>query len=217
MGFVPALRKMAAHNWVPQQIVDVGAYRGTWTAECMTLFPEARYLLIEPLPDNRDSLQAFAAIHSNVNVWHGAAGPESGQIPIRCHDDQSSALIANIMEWRGKESVTVPMRTLDSFLETGEIGPPQFLKLDVQGFELHVLRGAKLVLRNLDAALIEVSFQELYAGQPLADDIIAHMRDAGFCIRDICTYSQAQSGELLQSDLLFVRRDWQARRETISG
>jgi FkbM family methyltransferase len=183
----------------------------------MTLFPDAHYLLIEPLLANRDALTAFAATHQNVIVWHGAAGPEPGEILIHCHDDQSSALSANIVDWRGDESVTAPMRTLDSFIDSGEIDPPQFLKLDVQGFELAVLRGAKSALGSADAVLIEVSFQELYAGQPFADDIIAHMRDVGLRIHDICTYSQAKNGELLQSDLLFVRQDWQARRETIHG
>jgi FkbM family methyltransferase len=216
-GFVHSLRKMAAHGWIPQQIIDVGAWKGTWTVECMGLFPEARYLLIDPLPTNRDALVKLGTRCPNVLVWHGAAGSESGQVGIHCHEDQSSALAANVEEWRGTQTIMAPMRTLDSFLETGEIKPPQLLKADVQGFELEVLRGATAVLQSLDAALIEVSFQELYAGQPFAHHIVTHMADAGFRIFDICTYAQGPDDVLVQSDFLFVRRDWPAPREHRNG
>jgi FkbM family methyltransferase len=216
-GFVHSLRKMAVHGWAPEQIIDVGAWKGTWTLDCMGVFPAAHYLLIDPLPTNRDALTALAARHPNVRVWHGAAGSKPGHIQIHCHNDQSSALSANISEWRGTETVTAPMRTLDCFLAAGEVPPPHLLKLDVQGFELEVLRGADSVLKSLDAALIEVSFQELYEGQPFAHDIVRHMAANGFRVFDICTYSQDRATELMQSDLLFVRRDWPAPRGRIDG
>jgi len=217
LGFMHALEKLAAAGWTPRQIVDAGAWKGTWTQECMTLFPDAQYMLVDPLPSNRTALEALAARQPNVSVWHGALGGTSGEVTMNLHVDQSSVLIANEPAWRGTERQAVPMRTLDSFLESGEILQPQLLKADVQGFELEVLRGAAAVLKSLDAALIEVSFQELYEGQPFAHHIVRHMADAGFRIFDICTYAQGPDDVLLQSDFLFVRQDWPAPRGHRNG
>lgn len=215
LGFIHSFKKLAATGWNPRQIVDVGAWKATWTQECMALFPNAQYMLVDPLSSNRTVLEALTARLPNVSVWHGALGDTNGEVTINLHADQSSVLTSNVSAWRGTEQENVPMRTLDSLHEAGEILPPQLLKVDVQGFELEVLRGAATVLRSLDAVLIEVSFKELYEGQSLAHNIVGHMADAGFRIFDICSYAQGPCGELLQSDFLFVRQDWPATRGTI--
>jgi hypothetical protein len=205
-GFAAALAKLKARGWSPQQVIDVGAWTGTWTAECMSVFPNARYLLIDPLPANRAALTAFCAAHPNATTWSGAAGANAGTLQMYEHADQSSAFRACVPELRG-EPITVEMRTLDSFLTGGEVSAPQFIKADVQGYELEVLRGGSQALATAEAVLLEVSFRELYEGQPLAHEVIGYLGERGFAVADICSYSQAADGRLLQSDLLFVRRD----------
>jgi len=204
-GFAASLRKVAARGWIPHQIVDIGAWKGTWAAECMRIFPEAQYLLIDPLPENRADLMQFKARHANVSVWLGAAGAEDGEITIHVHADQSSVLPAVEASWQSEETISVPVRTLDSLLLSGEMARPQLIKADVQGYELEVLRGASRVLAAADAVLLEVSFRELYEGQPLAHDIIAYLGARGFRIADICSYAQSADGALQQSDVLFLR------------
>lgn len=211
-GFLTGLGKLARTGWAPEQIVDAGAWRGTWTLECRSLFPRARSLMVDPLPENRAALTELSQRVPGLTMWSGALGAHAGEVLIHRHADQSSPLRAAVPEWRSEEAIRLPMRTLDSFVESGEIQSPQLLKADVQGYELEVLRGAEGVLRSLDAVLLEVSFRELYEGQPLAHDVVAHMAGVGFRIFDICSYSQAPDGELLQSDFLFVRRDWPAPR-----
>lgn len=205
-GFAASLVKLKARGWSPRQVIDVGAWTGTWTAECMTIFPDARYLLIDPLPANRAALAAFCASHPNAAAWSGAAGAAAGTLRLYEHADQSSAFRASSPDWRGAP-VTVEMRTLDSFLDGGETAPPQLIKADVQGYELEVLRGGSRSLATAEAVLLEVSFRELYEGQPLAHEVIGYLGERGFAVADICSYSQAADGSLLQSDLLFVRPD----------
>lgn len=205
-GFGAALAKLRARGWSPRQVFDVGAWQGTWTAECMRIFPGARYLLIDPLPANRQPLADFCATHPNATAWNGAVGATAGTLSLYEHADQSSAFRASVPEWRG-HPIEVEMRTLDSFVAGGEAEAPQLIKADVQGYELEVLRGASGVLAAADAVLLEVSFRELYEGQPLAHDVIGYLGERNFAVADICSYSQAADGTLLQSDLLFVRRD----------
>ncbi len=205
-GFATALAKLKARGWSPRQVIDVGAWTGTWTTECMAVFPHARYLLIDPLPANRAALAAFCAAHPNAAAWSGAAGAAAGTLELYEHADQSSAFRASVPELRG-DPITVEMRTLDSFLAGGETAAPQLIKADVQGYELEVLRGGSRALTTADAVLLEVSFRELYEGQPLAHEVINYLGERGFAVGDICSFSQAADGTLLQSDLLFLRRD----------
>jgi len=166
-GFVAPLRRLVDQGWRPRQIVDVGAFKGTWTSECLGICPDARYFLIDPLPSNRATLAELESRHANVSVWFGAAGAKGGELVIHSHADQSSPLVAVEPGWRATESITVPVRTIDSFVASGEIAPPQLIKADVQGYELEVLRGATEALASADAVLLEVSFRGLYGGSHL--------------------------------------------------
>jgi FkbM family methyltransferase len=204
-GFSHALQKLRVAGWSPREVVDVGAARGEWTIECRRLFPEATYLLIEPLPDHFARLADLARRLPRVRVWSGAVGATAGKGTIRRHDDQSSMLVANDAVFRGTE-LEVPVHTLDSLVGTGELQRPDFVKLDVQGYELEVLRGAASVLEHAQVLLVELSFRRLYAGQPLAHEVITFLGQRGFRIADICTYSQrARDAALLQGDVLFVK------------
>lgn len=205
-GFTAPLRRLVDQGWRPRQIVDVAAFKGTWTRECLGICPDASYLLIDPLPSNPGVLAELASRHATVSTWFGAAGARAGELVIHIHADQSSPLVAVEPGWRATESITVPVRTLDSFIASGAIAPPQLIKADVQGYEMEVLRGASEAPAAADVVLLEVSFRELYEGQPLAHELIAFLSDRGFRIADVCTYAQGADGSLEQSDMLLHRR-----------
>lgn len=85
------------------------------------------------------------------------------------------------------------------------------MKLDVQGAELDVLRGAKSILAYALAIDIEVEFYEIYKGQPLFDQVFTFLRDAGLEFIDF-TYIYRWSpnaynglGQATFSDALFMR------------
>src|SRR2546422_465251 len=83
-----------------------------------------------------------------------------------------------------------------------------FLKLDVQGYELEVLRGAERTLTATDVVLMEVSLLQYNAGAPLFAEVTAFMKAIGFVVYDICGQLRRAADEaLFQADLLFVRED----------
>jgi FkbM family methyltransferase len=203
-GPMAALRRARAHGVVPRQIVDVGASNGSWTRECLQVLPDSRYLLVDPLPANASPLAALAAQYPKVRVWQGALGRAPGARALLVHGDQSSFLPSDSFGAHAEHSVEV--RTLDSFLGTELLTPPDFIKADVQGFELEVLRGASRCLETTQLLLLEVSYRRVYREQALAHEVIAFVGAEGFRIYDICTYAgRPLDGELTQSDILFAR------------
>jgi|GEM_PF-6087469 len=81
-----------------------------------------------------------------------------------------------------------------------------FLKLDVQGYEMKILKGGGDILDRVEFILLEASLQPLNAGAPLVDEILTFMRARGFLMYDICSFSRRPPQRLLsQIDLLMVR------------
>ena len=201
-GFAGALSRASRLGVHIDEIVDVGAASGEWTRECMAVLPNARYFLVDPLDENAVALRTLAAARRNVHCWIGALGASQGTMQLFVHGDQSSAYPSEFSRVPGRD---VSVRTLDSFLGR-EIHHPALIKADVQGHELEVLQGAERCLSTAVLVLLEVSFRRIYAGAPLAHEVIAFMGARGFRILDVCTYTQSPSdGELAQSDLLFAR------------
>lgn len=76
---------------------------------------------------------------------------------------------------------TMISRTLDDlFINKYEIKKFNFINMDIQGAELLALKGAKNILRNIDAIYTEVNFQELYKGCALTKDLDIFLKNYNF-------------------------------------
>ena len=205
-GFATSFGKLARQGVAPKCIVDVGAATGEWTRECLSVFPNAEYFMVDPLDENREALEEISRIHRNVRFWMGALGAEQRELTLHVHGDQSSFFPSEYD--RAGSLRRVRVETLDSMVNSGLVTPPDIIKIDAQGFELEVLRGSERALSATEFVLLEVSFRETYGGCPLAHEVIAAMGTYGFRIYDLCTYSQRPRDlELFQSDILFARSD----------
>lgn len=99
----------------------------------------------------------------------------------------------------------VRVRRIDEVLIQKDIFRPSLLKVDVQGFEAEVLRGAEGILPCIDEALVECSFEPLYDGQTLADRVIRWLDERGLVLRGIYSPSYGRDGRSLQADFHFLR------------
>jgi len=99
------------------------------------------------------------------------------------------------------------MITLDGYSRQLRLSP-DFLKLDVQGYELEVLKGAESILASVEVVFTEVNHIEIYRGAPLAAELIAWLAARGFALHDICNFMPRPSdGALWQTDMIFLRHD----------
>lgn len=202
-GFQAAFRQIARTGWAPATVLDIGASTGSWSRECMSIFPLARYFLAEPLEYKREALKSLASADNRVRYFLGGIGSMNGQLELNDNDAQSSFFPSH--DFHGVKR-SVPVRTLDSFRDEFGFQAPMLLKADVQGFELEVLEGARECLPFVDVMLLEVSFRRIYDNGPLAHEVIAYAGMNGFRMYDFVSYMQRDSdGALLQTEIVFVR------------
>ena len=102
---------------------------------------------------------------------------------------------------------SAPMRRLDSVAgETLGNHRNVYLKIDTQGYELEVLKGAHDLLQRVRAVEVELSLAPIYKDQPLLPEVMAHLLMAEYHpIWIERGFLHPQSGHMLQVDALFVR------------
>ncbi len=115
--------------------------------------------------------------------------------------------------WDIQRTVEVPVDTLDNVLAGLKVSP-DFMKLDVQGGEVDVLKGALASCDKLLGIEVEVEFAELYKGQPLFSHIDEALRAKGFSLFDLkrCWWKREggqktanHRGQLIFGDALYFK------------
>jgi hypothetical protein len=100
----------------------------------------------------------------------------------------------------------VAISTLDKTFEAIDLPPPVLLKIDVQGYEVEVLRGATELLRRVKHAVIEASLTPMYQGETLFEGVESFMGECGFRFESsVGNLKNPSTGEILQIDALFHR------------
>lgn len=194
-------------------LVDVGANKGQFALLARALFPEAIIHAFEPLDEEAARLAALFEGDATLFLHQMALGEDNGKatMHISGRADSSSLLPITPMQeryFRGTAPIarrTIAMARGDDALRETDLPRPLMIKLDVQGYELSVLRGMHDTLTRADYVHAEVSFVELYSGQPLADEVIAFLRLHRFRLSGIHNLTAGPAGEAVQADALFER------------
>ncbi|MFT4049440.1 MAG: FkbM family methyltransferase [Solirubrobacterales bacterium] len=193
-------------------VLDVGGHHGQFTLFALERFPDAQITTFEPQADGAEKITAVTAGEPRVKIENYALGAEPGsaELNISRRSDSSSLLPIGKGQtdaFPGTEAAsteTIKVETLDNLLPDAPTRPA-LLKIDVQGFELDVLRGATRTLAGIDAIFAECSFVELYEGQPLVGEIIAFLAGHDFAIAGVFGVNYDSAGRCLQADFLFRR------------
>jgi len=203
------LWRLRDRGFRPQIVVDGGACVGDWTLLFHSVFPDAKILMVEPQAPHFDVLSALAARRAThrkvVSTLLGPPGMNSA--PFVVLDDASggtgSSVLSEISDVP-RHVVETPVTTLDKLVLERGFGFPDFIKLDVQGFEIEVLKGAAEALKRADFVLLEVGVRNYNKGAPLLHEVLQWMHGQGFNMYELFDLSR-RSDILVQLDLLFAR------------
>lgn len=213
-GVAPAVEHAAVLRRLPFDFVaDVGANRGQFSLVCRQFNPQVVIAAFEPLKEAADVYRALFSAGGRVSLHVCALAPQRGEMAmhVSARDDSSSLLpisTAQTENFPGTESVgvrSVSVGPLTDFLAPSGLGTRNLLKIDVQGFELEVLKSAGPLLPHFDWIYVECSFVPLYEGQALADEVAAFLAERGFRLRGRFNQAHGKDGGLLQADLLFEK------------
>lgn len=211
----------------PVVFTDVGA-RGGPPAAWLRLSDEIQYLCFEPDPCEAQALREHFSKYSTkqISVIEAALGAQNGigrlfltkyrpssSLLQPNHDFLNQLRVGNGFEV--EDEVQINLTTLDHVLSThGK--RCDFLKVDVQGYELEVLFGGIRAIRQIIGCELEVSFVEIYRNQPLFAEIDQWMRAQGFFLADLERFwwqrrrmprPYQERGTLAYGNAFYLKRD----------
>jgi FkbM family methyltransferase len=209
------IKKLMAHHQI-NVVLDIGANAGQFAE---TLRKELGYahkiISFEPLSTAFALLQKNAKADPLWDVFNFALGDQEQDSTLNiAGNSYSSSLLAMLPAHSdaAPESVyagteTIKIKKLDTlFNSLCPSGAKVFIKIDTQGFEENVLKGAAGSLPKIDLIQMEMSLTPLYQGEKLFDELHLLMKNKGFRLVDILPgFSDPVTGQLLQADGVFQR------------
>ncbi|WP_028981231.1 FkbM family methyltransferase [Sporocytophaga myxococcoides] len=167
-------------------IYDLGANVGTWSLLAKTMVPKAAIHAFEPIKEYQEKFLANTRKVDNVRLHKIGIGNMNGEMSMHIAGHSSSFLeiteaITNIFPNERKTGeVFTPVRRLDDYVHENNLPYPQLMKLDVEGYELEVLKNASECLKRCQYLILEVSFSERHKGQALFHEIISFLGKNNF-------------------------------------
>lgn len=191
-------------------ILDVGANVGQFAIKMRSAGFKGRIISFEPIGEAHRQLAAAGQRFGFEVAPQMALGAEEGEITVNVMADSTLSSALDLMGVEPVRQERVRMRTLDAVIADFGIPPEATVafKIDVQGFEPEVFRGAEQVLARAKAVFIEVSLRAVYAGEENYLETLGWLKTRGFhAVYFSPVLNRKKLGEAYQMDALLLRRD----------
>lgn len=194
-------------------IFDVGANVGQTAVKYRASFPTARVYSFEPFPDAFRALVERCRGDALVEPLQMAVAAEVGTATfhVNRHNFNHSLLAAHAdgARWALVDhvgTIEVPRTTVDAFRAERGLERIDLLKVDAEGSDLDVLRGAagSLADHRVDAVYVEVLFVPVFEGQGTFHAMCALMDEHGYGLFDLFEHRYDESGRLKLANALFA-------------
>jgi len=160
-------------------------------------------------------LQQRAAGDRHWQVFKLALGERRESLSINAFDssdlssilDPSAMGAANYPSMRAGRKEVIEVETLDHVLASqGTDAARLMLKMDTQGYDLKVYRGAANTLGRVQALVSELSFQPIYEGMPDYREMLAEFESAGFAVSGLFPVSRNADLSVIEMDCVLLRQ-----------
>ncbi len=200
-----ALERLATLEFQPKLIFDVGAYKGDFAKYCFDIWQGTKVCCFEALEEKVIQLNSLADNNSSLQVFPILVGAENKD-EVGLHEAETASSVLTEHLTQDFPVKYYPMKTIDSIVEEFFAdSPPDFLKIDVQGYELEVLKGAEKSLPQIQVILAEINLLDIHHNVPLLSDVITWLNNRGWVAYDICGLTRRPLDRALwQADIIFV-------------
>lgn len=200
------LKILKKKGYIPDTILDIGAYKGEWTRQCKDIFPDTNYYLFDAqlYPELNDLLQSplkikvFQVVLNNVEKdvdWYKIKNTGDSMFKEKTHHYKDCQIL--------KKTTTTLNKIITSYLSKMN---NVFIKIDCQGAEIPILEGASDILQKTDFILLEVPlFGQYNENVPNFLQHIQYMDKIGFVPFDILEVHVIKDFSL-QVDMLFISK-----------
>jgi FkbM family methyltransferase len=199
---------LKANGFAPRTLFDIGVATGT-TGFYQT-FEDVKYVLVDPLAESEPFMRDICQRFPGAIYELAAAGAAPGEASFGVEPGLSGSSFFR----KDGDKRTVPMITLDDLVEKHALEAPFLVKLDVQGYELEVLRGFERHIAKAEVIVSETGFwsDRKKSGPAPFHELVAFMAARDFMLYDIAGLARRpRDGALAEADLVFVRRDSKLR------
>lgn len=188
-------------------VFDVGACEG-WFSKCWLEYnPTAKVHLFEPVSSFYQKVLPSLRENRNVTLVNAACGAENGQLTL---NSSSFAAVNSVLQFitnndldlRFDYQELVKVIKLSDYSRALGLQKIKLIKIDVQGFELQVLKGMAEILPLVEYVYVETSVHPVYEGASTFCDIFQYLSSTGFDLLDIKATSLGTTC-LRECDLLF--------------
>jgi FkbM family methyltransferase len=196
-------------------IVDAGANRGDMTAQFAAEYPQARIVAVEPHPEVFARLRQRFADHARITCLNAALSDANQPTEFHVNQlDVTSSIFPRFTTGRRYYSsedglfhkIQVDTLTLDRLAAQENIPHIDLLKLDTQGAELLIFKGAASLLASqaIDVIYTEFFMIPHYQGAPVLHDLWGFLAQFGYSLYDLFKGPYGRNGQLRFGDAIFV-------------
>jgi FkbM family methyltransferase len=192
-------------------IIDIGGAHGDTTAYFLKLIPNCTVYNFEANPELAFEIKTrFEKLP--VHTYSMALSDYEGSIAFHIADNtfnSSYKAISNNDQFQKIKSVEVKTMPLDLVIESeNNLNEIDIIKLDVQGAEMDVLRGASNTLQKTKLLIVEQSVNSPYVGGSKYYEIDSYVRDAGFELLDIIIPFRKDGLILTEFDSIYIKKKY---------
>lgn len=202
-------------------MVDAGANRGDMTARFATTYPQARIIAVEPNPEVFARLRQRFADNDRVRCMNVALADSNQRTEFHVNMlDGTSSIFPRLATGRRYytsedclvHNIEVPTLTLDRLAEQEAVQHVDLLKLDTQGAELLIFRGAPSLLARQAIDVIYTEFFAIphYQGAPVLHDLWSFLAQFDYALYDLFKGPHGRNGQLRFGDAIFVSARFRA-------
>jgi len=188
-------------SWMSTEpvILDIGSYTGDQAVEFAERLPLARVFAFEAHPSSAANVRQRVAHAGSIEVIEGAICEVDGDVAFQAVD-QGNQGASSLFRASGHNDVSpirqIPISVrgmrLDTWAQSAGIDRFDLVWMDLQGAELLALRGMGGMINTVNAIQLEVTYRELYHGQPMWPEVRWFLENHGLQLidewRDISGY-----------------------------